>query len=495
MESVIRSERRRRMMEAAGGAKAVMQMPEERPVHPRPGIARDLTGLIVSWSVWLAMTAGLFLYVRQYSRNIPYMDEFAMVTVMTGAEPFSLRWAWAQHNEHRPMISRLIQAGLMRFVANDFRMARYANAGLLSAMAASMLLLARRLRGSARVTDAVLPLSILNVAQAESLMNGFAMNLVLTSVIAVALIAAAGLARRGDGTVAALGFGVSLILLPLSGGSGLVMLPPLALWLAGYLAWGWWSGRKPGATTRAIGLGLLLAGSGITALYLRGYLRPPHHPLPPSLAAVASSTLMYLTLAIYPNVTTYWWPAGPIIIAVVAATLVLLTIVSLRTPGERPRALALLAIILSMLGVSGAVGVSRAAFGPAAILASRYITLTTPLLCALYFAWLVYGKAPGRMGIHVGLLALMCLTLPDSHRYGRRYGWSVRVAEQRVERSLTHHVPTPELLTRACPAIYPEPGTARACFQMLKAARIGAFAEFEEDRVASTREAAGTIRR
>src|SRR5262249_14555789 len=156
-----------------------------------------------------------------------------------------LRWAWAQHNEHRPLISRLIMAGLFRLVGNDFRVVRYANAGLLSAMAASMLILARRLRGSARAADAVLPLSVLNIAQAESLMIGFAMNLILTSLLAAALIAAAALARRGRGAALAMGFGLSLVLLPLCGGSGLTMLPPLAAWLAGYLATGWWSGRRP----------------------------------------------------------------------------------------------------------------------------------------------------------------------------------------------------------------------------------------------------------
>ena len=52
------------------------------------------------------MTAGLFLYVAHYSRNMPYMDDFEMVPVLTGTQAVSFDWAWAQHNEHRPMISR-----------------------------------------------------------------------------------------------------------------------------------------------------------------------------------------------------------------------------------------------------------------------------------------------------------------------------------------------------------------------------------------------------
>ena len=458
-------------MEAQGGAMAVTPMPDEPTVRPRLAVARDRVALILCWSVWAALTVALFLYIRQYSRNVPYMDDFWMVPVMTGTEPVTVQWAWAQHNEHRTLISRLIMVGLTRYIANDFRMARYANVALLSMMAAAMLLLARRLRGSARATDVVLPLSILNVAQAESLMIGFAMNLVLTSMIAIGLIVPTGLTRRSGGSLMAMGFGVSLVLLPLCGGSGLVMLPPLALWLAGYLGWGWWSGQKPGAWTRAIGMGLLMAGLSIMAMYLNGYVRPPRHPLPTSIASVISSTRMCLSLAIYPDVTNYWWPAGWIVVALVGAMLGLLAIVIVRTPGERPRALGLAAIIVSMLGVAGAVGISRAAFGPSAILASRYVTLTFPLLCALYFTWLVYGKATGRVGIHVVLVALMCVSVPHGQRYGRKYGWSVRVAEQRVERGLKDHIPTSKLLSLACPAIYPDPVVARAYFKLLKDAR------------------------
>jgi hypothetical protein len=468
--------------------------------QPEPGEAgwdriRDRAGLISAWGSWAALTVALLLFVRQYSRNIPYADEFEMVSVMTGAEPVSLRWAWAQHNEHRPVISRLIMACLSRFVANDFRAPRYANVVLLSAMAASMLVLARRIRGSARVTDAVLPLAILNIAQVESLMNGFAMNLILTSLVEIALIVVVSSAHRSRGEAMALGFGSALVLLPLTGGSGLAMIPPLALWLAGYVARGWWSGSEPGVATRAIGLGLLAACTAIVALYLHGYNRPAYHPLPSSAVAVAWSTLLCLSLAVYPHLSSYWWPAGPIVIALVTATLGLLAFASARSPGERPRALGLMAIIASMLCVVGAVGVSRAAFGPSAILASRYVTLTIPLFCVLQIAWLTYGPARAREGIPAALLVLIAVTMPDTYRFSRRYCGSVRVAEQRVERGLKDHVPTAKLLKWASPVLYPDSHCVQERFRMLKVARMGLFTEFEESRVASSPSGATAVRR
>ncbi|MBV8609443.1 MAG: hypothetical protein JO034_18555, partial [Singulisphaera sp.] len=149
--------------------------------------ARDLAGPFLAWAVWGTMTAATILFIQQHARNIPDMDDLMMVSVMSGHEPVSLRWAWAQHNEHRPVIPRLILAGLYRFIAKDFRVGMYFNAGLLSAAAVSMLLLARRLRGYTSITDAVLPLSILNVGQAEALLISFSLNLILTAWISVRL--------------------------------------------------------------------------------------------------------------------------------------------------------------------------------------------------------------------------------------------------------------------------------------------------------------------
>ncbi len=450
--------------------------------HRRCARLRNLAWLCVAWAAWATMTIRLLRFVQRFTRNIPYADDFAMVPVMTGAEPISLGWAWAQHNEHRPVLSRLIIAGLFRFVANDFRTPRYANAVLLSLMAAAMLVLVRRLRGSYRLTDALLPLAILNFAQAESVMVGFAMNLVLSSVLAIALLLGAGF---GSGQRLAVYFGLALVLLPLTGGSGLAMVPPLALWLIGYIAWGWWGRTKPGFAARATGLGLVMACLAITILYFYGYVRPAGYPPPRSLADVASTTLGFLSLATYPSMSGYRWPAGAIIAILVLATLGLLAVSAVRSPGERPCALGIVAVILSIVGVAAAVGLSRAGLSPPARLASRYVTLALPLLCALYVAWVIYGKGRARFAVHVVLLALMCTALPKAHRYSKWYGSTVCVAEQRVEQGLKDHLPTPQLMKLAYPAICSDAENARASFRLLKGARVGAFVNFDDERVAA----------
>ena len=490
---MVDSRRRCRLTEGVGTV--IETLDRRRGPSIRSRVLDLLTGPIIVWAVWGAMTAAMVLFVRHYTRNMPFADDFAMVPMMIGQERVTLGWVWAQHNEHRPVISRLILAGLSRLSANDFLAGKYFNIGLLSVTAASMLLLVRRLRGRTLVTDTVLPLSILNIGQAESLTITFAMNLILSTWITIELIRTASLADRRPGWATALSFGVLLVLLPLCGGSGLVMLPPLVLWLGGYVAWGLWSGREPGGMARAIGLGSLMACSVIVSMYLSGFSRPAHHLPSPSLSAAASTMLECLSLAICPSFASYWRSAGLLLSLLIGATIVRLAVVSVRAPGERLQALGLLAIILAMLGLVAAIGVSRSGFGPGMGLSSRYITLTAPLISALYVAWLAYGPTSARRGIHVGLLAVACLMVPANVGYSTHYGRTLLARERWLEMGLKGRVPAPELMRRVCPNLYPDPKVAYESLKMLKAARVGAFQFFVEDRVAVVPDPATNVRR
>jgi hypothetical protein len=410
---------------------------------------------------------------------------------MTGHKPLSLRWAAEQANEHRPIISKAVLATLWHAIP-DFRSGLYLNAGLLSTASASLILLARRLRGWTSITDAVLPLSILNIGQSECLLIGFALNMMLTAWISYELIVALCGTSQSPGWWPSLLVGGLLVLLSLSGGSGMAMLPPLSLWLAGYVACGWWSGRNPGAWGRAVGLGLLLTTLVAVAFYLKGYERPTHIPATPSVKAACSTTLEYLSLVIRPVGREWGYPRrfGMVVALLVAITLIHLAVVARRSPAERPRAFGLIAILLSQLGVAAAVGVSRAGLGPGSGMISRYISISAPLLSCIYITWLLYGPKPARRAIHVGLLALICAGIPANARSalgmgeGRRYGYI------EVERSLRAGLPAPLLMeqvrSRLWPVIFQGNSNIYECFKMLKVARVGKFRYFVDDDGAGT---------
>jgi hypothetical protein len=82
--------------------------------------------------------------------------------------------------------------------------------------------------------------------------------------------------------------------------------------------------------------------------------------------------------------------------------------------------------------------------------------------------------------MHGLLLALMVLAFPHGWDTSKGYGWSVRVAQRRVETALTNHAPAAMVLKRACPILYPVPEIALDQFRLLKAARYGVFAGFVE---------------
>jgi hypothetical protein len=454
---------------------------------------RRLAIPILVWATWAALTAATVFFVQHYSRNIPYMDDFMLIPVMTGHEPISLRWLWSQHNEHRPVVSRLIMAGLFRFISPDFRLGLYFNAGLLSAAAASMLVLARKLRGRTRFTDVVLPLSILNIGQAETLLISFAMNLMLTAWISWELIRLASTREPRLDLWLTLKLGLFSVLLPLCGGSGLVMLPPILIWLACQSIWGHTGVQNVPASVRALGMGLLLVCLAVTAGYVLDYRMPPNHRSSPSLAAAAKTTVEYLSLVVSPNDSRYWRPAGLAVVVLVVATLARLALVGLRRADERPRALALAAVIVAMLIAAVAVGFSRSFMGPKFGLSSRYVTTSAPLLSVLYIAWLIFGPHRARRFVHGVLLTLVILAIPANIRFGVSLGEGRRMAYIGIERGLKAHLHVSMLVKKACPTLYPEPNVVLESFKMLKDAQVGSFKNLD-DRVAAAPDAASAIR-
>ncbi|MGO9596804.1 MAG: hypothetical protein ACLP7Q_02155 [Isosphaeraceae bacterium] len=457
----------------------------ELPGHGRQFHVLNRCRLILVWAVWVTGTVALFLFVRHYARNVPFNDDWWMVPVITGHEPISLRWAWFQHAEHRMPVPKLIQASLLRWLVPDFRAGMYLNAGLLSLAAATMIVLARRLRGQVRLTDSVLPLSILTLAQYDVLLIGFALNLVLTTWLSYVLIAVLGRVTERPPWLSVIPIGISLVLLPLCGGSGLAMLPPLVLWLVGYLCCGWWSGREPGTWARAFGVLCLMACSALVALYLCSYIqmRPPV----PSLRAMVRTSLECLSLSLLCSGSVgYWKVAAVTVVAMIAAALVRLIVVAVRLPHERPRAIGLAAVILSTIAVAIAVGKASAGFGPGAGLTSRYVTLATPLLSALYVSWLIYTPAWRRWALQTCVFLVVCISVPGLVKAARNTAEPRLQGFRLAERGLKAGKPDAQILDVACPTFQPPRIWTSEWIKMLRSSGFGNFKYLDEAQIAIT---------
>jgi hypothetical protein len=339
----------------------------------------------------------------------------------------------------------------------------------------------RRLRGKTSVVDVVLPLAILTIGQCECLMVGFALNLVMTAGISWRLIHLIGQISISTDWRLCLRIGALFVLLPLCGGSGIVMLPPLMIWLAGYIMCGWWSGAHPGALARTIGLGLLTATSAIILWYLNGYVRPSYIPIAPSLTAIWFTTLQVFSLVVSPIDWDYWRAAGTGVVLLLAVTVIQLLAVAWRLPEQRPRALGLIALLVSISTVAVSIGISRSGFGPAAGLCSRYITISVPLLGAVYIAWMLYGHTLARRAIHISLLVLVCASIPTHSRFARTMGGGRRELYVSIERGLKRGMSHARLLDLSYPSLFVNRAWISLSFHRLKEAKVGNFRYMLED--------------
>jgi hypothetical protein len=471
-------------------------MQRQAMFEPKPTgspAALAVARVLIVWSVWAAATLSVIVYIWYHGRNVPMWEDLLVVPVMTGHQPMSFEWVTRQYNEHRLVIPKLILACLVRTIP-DFRSGLYLNATVMSAAAASMLMLVRRLRGATHLVDAVLPLSILNIGQGECFLIGFALNLVMTAWISCELIGVVSRTTRSPGWWTCLQAGVFLVLMPLCGGSGITLVPPILVWLAGYVACGWWSDRDPGPSGRAIGVLLLMTTSAIVTWYLLGYVRPPNIPAAPSVGAVWATTLQSLSLVISPSRSGYWMAAGWGVLLLTAVTLLGLSVVAWRLPLERPRALGLCAVTVAFLSVAASVGLSRSGTGQSAGLASRYVTILAPLLSVLYVAWLLYGPSPVRRAVHIGLLALVCAGIPAQLRFAHELGRGRRDLYVKIERALESGMPSSRLLDVACPALFRKRAMIYESFKMLHQARVGSFRYLIDDGLAAKNDGSSVVR-
>ncbi len=195
-------------------------------------------------------------------------------------------------------------------------------------------------------------------------------------------------------------------LLALCGANGLAFLPPLSVWFV-FAAWQRLRQGGPGSRQAAAGFVLFpLASAAYIAAYFRG-LKPPEHIGPAKdLTTMPRTTLEALTTSLGKMGTEAWPFTGVLLVGLALISLGLLGW-ALRRPGERLRSLGLLAFLGGHVALAAGIGWGRSGLGPGAGFAGRYVTLFAPLVCALYFVFLLYGRAlPGPT------LAAACLVLP-----------------------------------------------------------------------------------
>ena len=435
------------------------------------------------------MATALLIFVYHYGHNVPFYDDWMIVSALTGHQPITLQWLWAQHNDHRMPATNLLLVGLFRISGGDFRAGMFFNAAALILMTVLMLRAAFRLRGRAAITDAFIPLILLSWRHYGNLLWNWQATFLaptLLAVVAIYLISARSIPDRPT----ALGMAVLVAALSLMGAVGPIFAAPLCAWmLLTALAL---SGQYANVA-RLLWLGSIL-GFCLIGLYFVGY-HPSFIERSADFNGWLRSSLEVLSLSIDPledpgseNIANLWgrelWGSAAGTILLVGVSLNIVAAVRDRREFVRKSGLAML--IASSLAIAAVIGWSRRDGYWA-----RYATLTTPGLLALYIStvlWPAYRLGQVLRGI---LLMSVVVTAWPSFLTGLHGAQKRDEKMVAFERDLRAGVPPIVLADR-----YSRPpivlhrrefeSEMAANIRMLKSAGVGEFRRAHDDPVFQT---------
>lgn len=444
------------------------------------GLPQDMGPLLFVALVWLAQAYLLYDFIQIVGVNLPYYDEWEMIPVLTGNQAISFEWLWAQHNEHRIVLPRLIYL-LVQWVGRyDFRAGMFFDAALLSLTAAACIVMARRLRGSVSYADAFFPLLLLHWGQSENLNWSFQIAFIAVAVLTVVAL----LLLTNPGRLsfrAALGLGICTFALPLTGGAGLALVPALGLCTL-VSAWDLWRVQPKRVRQWLPVLSLALGAFVLMGFYFVGYERPAKHPVSPGWSSTFEATLQLLTISFGAGAKVYWPKSGALILGLTLPTLAVLTFYLLRSREERPRALRLGLFIGGMIALAGGIGWARVALNPHGVFSSRYVTLVAPFLCALYFSWELLERRQVTRFVQMTLFLISAVLVVGNRENGYREAMAARARREVVLNDIRSGIPRLEIARRHCRFLYYVCNTSVLAdrLRMLREKRAGDFATMRE---------------
>jgi len=428
------------------------------------------------WLTWALCLAVALAYVGHYGVNFPTWDEYAFVPYLTQAKPLTLTWLWSSHNGHRMLLPRLVYIGLIRGAGGDFRAGMWANAVLFGAGAGVLILTAARIRGRTAYTDAAFALALLHLGHASCLMWSITIQLVMSTVFSCVLLALVSGIGKELSTRRALAIWGVLMLMTLSGANGMMITPPMALWL-GLVGWRQLAGnRRKGILTMGLGIVVFC----VIGVYMVG-LQPEGDRLTAGAVATALGALEFLAASLGAIGMISVWPAMAIVTALLFVAVIIIARAWSEGPQERIASSGLLMFLggIALLGLT--VGWARAGYGRGYIIEGRRFTpLATPMLCAVYLAAVRFPRRiPGRF-VEMTVFALTCCVFAYNIRDGLDHGGVVRATKQAAVVDAWAGLSSEEIAERNY--IHSNKKTLAEGIEMIRGAGYGPFALSEGER-------------
>jgi hypothetical protein len=395
--------------------------------------------------------------LAMFGREIPVSEDWWLVAPLTDNEPNLAHWLWAPNNEHRIPFPRLILLGLLKLTGGDWRSGMFFNIILLGILAAAFILVARKLRnGRSIFADVLFPIALLSLGNWENLYWNWQVTQVATIALTCVLLLLIVTINQKMQPVVVISAGGVLILLPLSGATGLLWLP-ISLLFFTYYGWHCRQSAPKGSRMRRAAEFLLLAvvvSLVITSLYLVGLRRPEWMPPNPGILPSLYAVMQFLALGFGPIARSAWLPAIAVTLLLFVPTAFILARAGYRFLGtkEEMRVVGLLAFFGNGIFFALAMGFGRAGVigsGPGWMMwPIRYAHFVAPLLFTAYFVWLLY--LPNRFArlaaTSLALLLLLLMPLNTLIAYGWHFSTSER--DEQLMAEIRAGVATEDIATK-----------------------------------------------
>ncbi len=371
--------------------------------------AGDTESPLSIWISWGVLVAGLgaviasaYIVITTYS-PLPHWDEWALFDHLATGGGWSLPWLWAQHNEHRILVTKLfflldveLFHGTQAFLLISIFLVQLLQLFLLSWSLRAL----GRMRGDTwRIGTGLIAYCVFCPTQYENLVWGFQLQFVVTSAMATLSILALLLYRRESrakflvisiaaATVATWSLANGMLLWPLLISAALLL--PM---------------------TRPAWSSLLVFAIPNIALYFFHY----HRPSPPSDAlSLLSMVELARYVAVYFGSTWVRHSSGLIalvagIIGICTALIVIVRVLRARRSGNLLE-LELLLLMLFFLATAAITSSGRLHLGLEQATASRYQTFALVFWCCLGL-FLIIRVAARRTQFQIVASALLVMML------------------------------------------------------------------------------------
>ncbi|HEY2215694.1 MAG TPA: hypothetical protein VGH31_11600, partial [Acidimicrobiales bacterium] len=249
------------------------------------------------------------------ARNIPIYEDWELVPALTGHQGHFWGWLWAQNNEHRVPLPKLIYLGLLK-IWPDFRVGMIFSIVLLAVVAAGFIIFMRRLRGHTRYTDAFFPVVLLNLGHWQNLGWSWELQFVVATALACGVLMGVVWPRELS-TSRALALGVCMVAIPFTGATALPFALVVALALIPRL-------RRAPPSARAVLASSIVITLVVTVLYFVGLKRPYGVLTDPGPWATIETGAKSLALSVGPAASGWWLVSALTVISVVVGAAVIL---------------------------------------------------------------------------------------------------------------------------------------------------------------------------